>query len=455
MRRIALLAIAMTITAPGARAHLGSHEIAVRDGYYDPQEMRIDAGETVTWNALAQGHTITADDGRFDFPGDRLTRQGDQHQWTFPTDETFFFHCKVHGTMFGIVVVGAGSPPKQPTDDPPEIRSVPDQYPTIAAAVDGASSGTIVELAPRSYAEYVRIDVPGLVLRGMGASPSDTMIEGGSVRGVGLTVEAPGVLIERLTVRRTTFAGIFVNGAERVTVSDVVLESNDQYGIRMVGVRGGVIRRVHATRSARAGVSIASCLVCDVVVEDALLELNMAGVAITDASNVVVRRSLIRRNGTGIAIRSLITGDQAPQRGAHIHGNTIEDNTYFPVTPPALSAELEVTTGTGIWLSGAQHVLIASNAVHGHLYDIAVADLTVLPSLAVRVVANEVGDGTAADLAWDGIGAAVCFSDNARADGTPATSEPPALQITAGCGPLPAAGIPYPIIAARMLAFSR
>lgn len=451
MRRLALLALALTIAAPPARAHLGAHEIAVREGYYEPSELRIDPGETVTWNALAGGHTVTADDRRFDFPPDRLSQQGDRFEWTFTEDETFFYHCKVHGSMFGVIIVGEGTPSIPPSDDPPEVRRVPADYPNISTAVADAKPNTIVEIAPRSYVESVRVNIPGLVLRGTGASPADVRVEGGSIRGIGIEVAAPGVRIEQLTVRRTTFAGIFVNGAARTTITDVALEGNDRYGVRLVGVRGATLRRVHASASLRAGVSVADCRTCDVVIEDALLERNLAGVSVHNAAGVVVRRSTIRGNGTGIALTSVATAPTSPLSGVHLYGNLILDNLYLPSKPPPVNEQLEIPSGAGIWISGGRQVVVEANTVSGHLYGIAVTGIPA-PAVGVRITGNTLANATAADLAWDGVGLGVCFQANVTDAGGDPSSEPPALTTTAACGPVPTVGAPYPVVWARILA---
>lgn len=447
--RLALLAAVLVAHLPWAHAHLGSHEVQVRNGFYQPQELRIDAGETVTWHAFAAGHSITADDGRFDFPSSGLTQQGDRFEWTFTEDETVWFHCRVHrSSMFGIIVVGEGSSPTPPTSDPPEVRAVPGGYPTIGAALTDAPAGSVIELAPGPYRESVVVDVPGIVLRGTGASPADVRIEGGAVRGIGVSILAADVRVENLTVRRATFAGIAVGAVARATIDSVVVEDNGQYGIRMAGARGGVVREVRARDSRRAGIAIEACDACDVVIDRVTVERNLAGIAATDATGVVIRYSTIRGNGTGIALRSTAGPQTAPQRGAHVYGNLIRGNVLRPSTRPREAGPLEIPTGSGIWIAGGRQNLIEHNDLAGHLYNVAVTGLGG-PSIDATIRLNTVGDATRADLAWDGIGAGVCFEHN-----TGPSSEPPLIERLSPCSAVPAPGVPYPLVTAMILLFA-
>lgn len=451
MRRGILVVLAMLATVVPARAHVGSHEVAVRDGFFDPQELRIDVGETVTWNVFQGGHTITADDGRFDFPGDRLTRQGDRFQWTFTDDETFTYHCKVHTTvMFGVIVVGDGSPPRPPSGDAPEIRAVPGEYATIADAVAGAPDDTIIEVGPGIYREAVTLDVPGLTVRGVGANRGEVAVDGMSQIGIGFTIAAERVRIQHLTIRRYTFAGVFADRARRFTIDDVALIDNDRYGLRSVAADGGVVRDSAVRGALRAGISIEGCVDCDVFVDGIIAEANLAGVAATNAGGVVVRGSTFRGNGTGVALKTLPGGQHAPQRGAHVLGNLIEDNTWRPHVRPPATDSFEIPTGVGVWLSGGLLDVVEANTIRGHLYNVAVTGFTG-PSIDDRVVGNIVGGAREADLAWDGVGATVCFARNTRPDGSPPSSTPVRIEALYACGLPATAGIPYPLVNSTIL----
>lgn len=448
--RAALIALCALLTVAPARAHLGSHEVQVRNSYYTPQELRIDAGETVTWNVIDGGHTITADDGRFDFFPDRTVQRGDSVAWTFTADETVYYHCKVHtAAMFGVIVVGTGSPPPSPGGSP-DVRAVPTAaFPSIGAAVGDAAPGTVVELSPGIYHESVRITLPGVTLRGMGDTADAVRIEGASSRGIGIAVQADDTTIENLSVRRHVFAGIYALDVDDLRVERVALEDNDRFGLRAQGVRGLSVAGSAATGADTAGFSIDACDPCDAVISGSLAEGNMTGVSISNAAGVVLRSSTVRHNGTGIALKSVATRGGFPQRGAQVYGNLIKDNVNREVNRPPSSEALDIPTGVGVWLSGGNQDHITSNTISGHLYNVAVTGLTG-PSSDVAVTENTLAGALAADLAWDGLGAGVCFGGN----GAQASSEPPLAQTLYACGLPVTAGAPFPLVDARILTFA-
>jgi len=458
MRRSLLFAAVALAALPSlsARAHIGSHEVRVRNNYFDPQQLRIDVGETVTWRVIEGGHTVTAEDGRFDFHSNRLLNQGEAVQHTFTENETLYYHCKVHrGNMFGVIIVGTGSTPPPPSDDPPEIRSVPSAFPTIPAALEDAPAGTRIELASGLYHESVRVTTPGVEIVGIGSGPGAVSIEGASSRGIGISIQADGVTIRNLSVRKHTFAGIVALGAARVTIQDVRAELNDRFGIRAEGVRGLTIRDSYASGHDTAGFSVDACEGCDGLLERVTAQRNLAGFSGVNASGLVVRDSTFTDNATGIALRSVPLRDttiqlDAPQRGAHIYGNTIADNTNASVKPPPLSGQLDIPTGTGVWLDGSRLDVVEANTIKGHRFGIAVTGI-LGPSFSHRLVANTIASSTEADLAWDGVGADVCFTGNAGPGGGEPTSQPPHIQTLYDCALPVSAGLPWPSVTLALL----
>ena len=81
------------------------------------------------------------------------------------------------GLLSGCAGTGAQtvSPGSAPTDQiqmptlPPGVPTtlrVPDEYPTIQAAVDAARPGQMILIAPQVYHEAVRVKTPGITIRG-------------------------------------------------------------------------------------------------------------------------------------------------------------------------------------------------------------------------------------------------------------------------------------------------
>jgi plastocyanin len=78
-------------------------EVTIVDFAFDPAELRVAAGTTVTWtNQDGVPHTATAEDGSFDTG---TIDGGASASHTFAAPGTFAYVCAFHPTMTGIVAV--------------------------------------------------------------------------------------------------------------------------------------------------------------------------------------------------------------------------------------------------------------------------------------------------------------------------------------------------------------
>ncbi len=81
----------------------GSTVVVIRRFAFGPSEVRVRAGERVTWiNCDEDGHTSTADGGAWESP---LLAPGDAFTHTFESPGEFAYHCEPHPFMTGRVIV--------------------------------------------------------------------------------------------------------------------------------------------------------------------------------------------------------------------------------------------------------------------------------------------------------------------------------------------------------------
>jgi LPXTG-motif cell wall-anchored protein len=110
--RLALsLLLGVSLAPPAAAA---SMNVSVGNDFYSPGDIRIQAGDRVTWaNGGAGFHTVTADNGSFDSGSMGV---GGSFTHTFSTPGVYFYYCRVIGfAMSGVVEVQAGSTVPTPT----------------------------------------------------------------------------------------------------------------------------------------------------------------------------------------------------------------------------------------------------------------------------------------------------------------------------------------------------
>lgn len=78
-------------------------DVVIKGHAYVPASVSISQGDTVRWtNQDAVTHTVTSDDGLFD-SGD--LDQGDTFTQVFQNAGTFKYHCTIHASMKGTVLV--------------------------------------------------------------------------------------------------------------------------------------------------------------------------------------------------------------------------------------------------------------------------------------------------------------------------------------------------------------
>jgi plastocyanin len=75
---------------------------------FSPNPIRITAGSSVTWtNATAPTHTATSDTGAW--TTGNIAPGGTSAAVAFPTAGTFPYHCAIHPSMTGTVIVSAAA----------------------------------------------------------------------------------------------------------------------------------------------------------------------------------------------------------------------------------------------------------------------------------------------------------------------------------------------------------
>lgn len=446
--------LGLRVVAPAAAAPQ-SHPVEIRSNVFEPRVINIAPGDTVTWTAIDGGHTVEADDGRFNFFPQRFLNRNETVSFTFLTEETVRYHCRVHGAdggagMAGVIIVGAGSPVPTPTPTPTvvEHRSVPSQYATVRAALAGIPPGGVVHLAPGVYHEAIEVRTPGVTIQGDGP-PGSVTIDGQGSRRTGVMLAARDTAVRSVTVANHRAEGVAIRAAGGVRIADVIVRNNGGYGVLAADATGATITRVDAAGHRVAGIAVQGCDDCDVIIEAASATANLYGVLLDNAGSVVVRDSSIHDNGTGVVVRSLATGDSALARGAHITGNRITGNR---ATLAAASAT-EFPVRSGVWVAGAWFTVVEDNEITGHDYGVLVTSAGV-PTVDARIAANVIGGSAVADLAWDGIGAGVCFEGNGQPAGGPPTTRPPLAQTIYACDGARGPGVPEPLVIADLARYA-
>jgi plastocyanin len=82
---------------------VATNDVTVSNDFFSPADIKIAVGSTVTWtwDQNAAIHNVTFNDGS----GSADLTAGATFKKAFPTAGTFSFHCTIHPSMTGSVLV--------------------------------------------------------------------------------------------------------------------------------------------------------------------------------------------------------------------------------------------------------------------------------------------------------------------------------------------------------------
>jgi plastocyanin len=94
--------------APGLNAAApGPQLVRAANFSFQPASLSVSVGTAITFrNEDGDAHTFTADSGAFD---SGVLNGGQSFSFTFATTGTFAYHCNIHSSMRGTIVVGGAS----------------------------------------------------------------------------------------------------------------------------------------------------------------------------------------------------------------------------------------------------------------------------------------------------------------------------------------------------------
>jgi plastocyanin len=440
--------------------------VRVLDNVFSPEVVRVEPGANVEWaNDGRTVHDVRADDGSWRSP---ILQPGETVERTFTEPGVYAFFCSFHGSpgagMIGTVLVGdvelpgasSGVGPGRepvPAGFAPTVR-VPQDAPSIQAAVDQVEPGGMVLIDRGVYEESVRVTTPFVTIRGV--DRNETILDGGTTLANGIhVIEADGVAVENLTARHYVLNGFYWAGVFGYRGSYLTATGNGDYGIYAFGSRYGRFEHSYANGSPDSGFYIGGCHPCDAVVTDVLSEGNALGFSGTNAGgNLLIVNSEFRGNLSGIVPNTLDSEPEAPQRDALIAGNHVHDNAALDVPTNPLQYP---SFGNGIIVNGGIDNRVTGNLVEDQpAYGIVLLpspDRSFWPTSGNQVTDNVVRRSGVADLGLSAPSAGGdCFAGNLAP-----TSSPPAIELLFPCEgfrPFPGGGgsmAPAVVAGARFL----
>lgn len=297
-------------------------------------------------------------------------------------------------TLIAATLVPAGTAALGPSAHADSSVRVVRPGESVQAAVDAAAPGDIIELTAGTHPGSVHITTDHLTLRGPRdasavitpahpAASTPCTAAGHGICAFG-TPELPvvGVRIESVTVTGFRKTGVMGRHADRMLVSRVRAHDNGEHGIGQEFSRHAVFTDNTAESNGQSGLFVGDETTAPgTVVARNDATGNRIGVHLRRARHTAVTGNQLTGNCAGV----FLVGDETrPVTGeVDIVGNTMADNNrYCPG-----NERIAHIQGSGIVLTGAQHVRITANRITDNRGDSPMSG-------GIVMVPSFTGDGT-------------------------------------------------------------
>ena len=238
----------------------------------------------------------------------------------------------------------------------------------LQTALITADAGTTIVMPEGTYSfsDGLSLDVKGVTLRGAGEDKTFLDFAGQKGAGEGLLVTSEGVTLRDFTIRDTAGDGIKSKNADNITYRDLTVEwsgepSEDSgaYGVYPVESSNVLVDGVTVRGASDAGIYVGQST--NIIVRNSLAEYNVAGIEIENSTYADVYGNTARHNTGGILIFDL---PNLPIMGGHsnrVFNNAITDNNTRNFAPVG-NIVATVPSGTGVLIMANENVHVFGNS---------------------------------------------------------------------------------------------
>ena len=239
----------------------------------------------------------------------------------------------------------------------------------LQTALLDAKPGDVVELAAGRYVltDGLSLDADRVTVRGAGPDRTILDFKGQRAAGEGLLVTSDDVVLRGFAVEDARGDAIKSKGADRIVYVDLRVEwtggpkeTNGAYGIYPVSSEDVLIDRVTVRGASDAGIYVGQSK--RIVVRNSTAEFNVAGIEIENSYDADVHDNLATHNAGGVLIFDL---PGLPQQGGHnirVFANRIVANDT-PNFAPKGNIVASVPTGTGVMVMANRNVHVFGNTI--------------------------------------------------------------------------------------------
>jgi parallel beta-helix repeat protein len=250
----------------------------------------------------------------------------------------------------------------------------------LQEALIEAEPGDVIELAAGRYefTDGLSLDVEGVTVRGAGPEATILDFSGQLGSGQGLLITAADVVLRGFAVENARGNGIKSKNADRIVYHDLRVEwtkgpdpQNGAYGIYPVESRDVLVDRVTVKGASDAGIYVGQSR--NIIVRNSTVMYNVAGIEVENCYDADVHDNVAQHNAGGILVFDL---PDLPQKGGYairVFDNEVTDNNT-PNFAPKGNIVASVPSGTGVIVMASRDVRVFGN----QLGDNATANIMVI-----------------------------------------------------------------------------
>lgn len=253
-----------------------------------------------------------------------------------------------------------------------DVAAGPDAQERVQTALLDAKPGDVVALGAGrfEFTDGLSLDVDGVTVKGAGQDKTILSFKGQKGAGEGLLITSDRVVVRDLSVQDTKGDGIKSKGSDQISFLSLTVEwtggpkeTNGAYGVYPVSSTNVLIDRVTVRGASDAGIYVGQSK--HIIVKNSRAEFNVAGIEIENSMYADVFDNVTTRNTGGILVFDL---PNLPQMGGHstrLFRNQVVANDT-PNFAPKGNIVANVPVGTGVMLMANKNVHVFDNVIDGN-----------------------------------------------------------------------------------------
>jgi parallel beta-helix repeat protein len=279
-------------------------------------------------------------------------------------------HAALAAPLFLLLAACAektGAPGAAAPAGPVPLSAEGDFGATLQGALIAAKPGDTILMPAGTFAlsDSLSLDVPGVTLRGAGQDKTILDFAQQSGAGEGLLVTSDDVTLMDFAVRDTKGDGIKSKGADRITYKYLTVEwsgepdeTNGAYGVYPVESKDVLVENVTVRGASDAGIYVGQS--SNIIVRNSIAEFNVAGIEIENSTGADVYGNITRNNTGGILVFDLPNLPVSGGNSTRIYANQIVANNTDNFAP-AGNIVAGVPSGTGVIIMANRNVHVFDN----------------------------------------------------------------------------------------------